>query len=164
MEKMPVLKEKPKSIILELYESEELLKILGKSLEETFANEDSKREFISKLDYEEFKDLLIQLNGIVRAIPVDERKIDGADVIVGNDFFGIDYMPPAEEEKLILLSELLGSVQRMNNKNRELKDIALLISSVINATHLFNDGNGRLSRMFYLFLTKNLEKDKLKKY
>ena len=43
----------------------------------------------------------------------------------------------------------------MNREGREFKDIALLISSSINAIHPYLDANGRMSRVIYVLLTNS---------
>ncbi len=124
----------------------------GKTVPEVFANEESVRNMIGELSDSEYVDLISGINGILRGKKSDDWQIDGHDVLLSG-FTGVD-IPPRFEDKKILLNESWGAVQRMNGQGRPLKDIALLLSSTVNAVHAFNDGNGRTSRMVYTLLSK----------
>ena len=131
--------------------------------EQVLGSEESKRNFIKSMSFDSFKGWLERTNGILRSIPIAERSFDGKDVaLVPNpeqqnpmaDFAGgrkPEY-PPREEDKEDLLKEMFDLSQQMERNGDDLNDIALLISTGINAIHPFMDGNGRTSRMFNYLL------------
>lgn len=125
-----------------------------KNFKETFSNEENKREFIKNLSKKEFDELLNALNGIMRNKKKEDWKIDGENVEIASERM-VSYTPPEENDKLELLQKVFENIKNMNDENRSLEDMALLLSSSINALHLYSDGNGRLSRFLYTILTKN---------
>ena len=82
--------------------------------------------------------------------------MDGEAVALESMFLGTDYVPPRQEEKPELLAEVLQTARAMSQEGKNMEDIALLISSSLNAIHPYLDANGRTSRMIYLLLTKDL--------
>jgi hypothetical protein len=105
-----------------------------------------------KISFEEFKDLLVRLNGIIRGIPISERSFDGAQVHV--EGWMDTYKPPRHEDKESLLKRAYGSVGEVEDGDEK-----YLISAVINAVHLFLDGNGRTARLLYQLLEKHKSKE-----
>ena len=140
-------------------------------IDEIICDKDKKMDFIKNLDFEEFKKLLIRVNGILRDLPFKKRKFDGYSVIIGSERLNpetmeyeegaVDYIPPYFWDKEPLLGELLEKMKQVDNLN----DIALLTAISINAIHPFDDGNGRTSRFFYTLINEsfqNIEQDKEK--
>lgn len=130
-------------------------------------SEESKREFIKNTSFEDFEGWVVRFNGMLRSIPIKERYIDGKDVALvsnpdqitelekkfNNTGSKTEY-PPRETDKEELLKEMHQLAQKMEAQGSSLQDIALLISTGVNAIHLFNDGNGRTSRLLnYLINT-----------
>jgi predicted CopG family antitoxin len=122
-------------------------------------SEETKREFIKNISFEDFKGWVVRVNGMLRSIPIKERSLDGKDVaLVPNPdqvskletaFLGErkpEY-PPREADKEELLKEMFELAQKMEAQGASLYDIALLFSVGINAVHPFEDGNGRTSRL-----------------
>lgn len=131
----------------------------GKSAEEVFDNEESRRQFILNLSPEEYTKLLIGINGILRNKDRDEWGLDGKEVaIIGSHGAVWDF--PEFEDKPILLEQSLQAAKKMIQGNRSLEDVALLLSSVTSSTHLFNDGNGRTSRFLLALVNRGYSKDK----
>ena len=145
--------------LLRFLDDEENIEFLhNKKFEEIFANETSKRDFIDNLETEEFIELLNTFNGILRNKKKEDWKMDGETVEVGgNVFTGIEYIAPRHEDKPELLAKVLSVAKEMNQNERDLKDIALLISSSINAIHSYADGNGRTSRLIYSLFTQDFD-------
>ena len=95
--------------------------------------------------FEEFRDFLIRINGILRDIPIVDRKTDGTTVqLVGFD----QALMPKHEDKEKILEESYDALDKINPA-----DDAYLIPAVINAVHLFSDGNGRTSRVVHTLLS-----------
>jgi hypothetical protein len=105
-----------------------------------------------KISFEEFKDLLVRLNGIIRDIPIHERHFDGAQVHV--EGWMDTYKPPRQKDKEGLLERAYNSTDKV-----EEGDEKYLIPAVINAVHLFVDGNGRTARLLYQLLEKHKSKE-----
>lgn len=104
------------------------------------------REEVEKPDFKKFEDFLVRLNGIARNIPIHERAIDGDKVHLGGFVESIE-VPHANDKESLL--------QYAYEKSRTIDtdDLKYLLPSVINAVHLFADGNGRTSRIVHLLLT-----------
>ena len=132
----------------------------SQKFEEIFSNEENKRKFIENLSDEEFSELLNSINGILRGKEKEDWKMDGETVALIGAVE--DHVPPRQKDKPELLTKVLSAAKEMNQNKRDLKDIALLFSSSINAIHPYLDGNGRTSRLIYLLLTKDFKKDETK--
>lgn len=105
-----------------------------------------------KISFEDFKDLLVRLNGIIRDIPIHERSFDGAQVHV--EGWMDTYKPPRQKDKEGILERAYDATDKV-----ERGDEKYLIPAVINATHLFIDGNGRTARLLYQLLEKHNSKE-----
>lgn len=132
-------------------QSQKIIRFLDKlKAEEIFKDGGSKRQFIECLDFETFKNLLFAVNAVTRNISTTQRAADG-DAVYLKGFIESDY-PPKQNDKEELLARVFNDTKDMNAKGRDLKDIALLMGASINALHLFNDSNGRTSRLTYSLL------------
>jgi hypothetical protein len=110
---------------------------------------------IESLSPNEFINLLNSINGILRHKKGGDCQMDGEDVAAGGcSFLGgtPEYIPPFIEDKVFILGNALAAAKRMNVKKTPPQDVALMMSSVINAVHAYGDANGRTSRMLYLVL------------
>lgn len=112
----------------------------------------NKKELDNLPDFEIFKDFLIRLNGLIRDIPIAERDFDGETVHLSGAMGYV--LMPKHEDKKELLRHAFDSLQKVDQE-----DVAYLLPAVINALHLFNDGNGRTSRIFHLLLRKYPDKE-----
>lgn len=143
-------------------QAEKVIKFLDRiKVNEIFDNEDTKREFIENLDFEEFQSLLMRMNGILRDIPIKNRAVAKEEILKS----GLGTVnTPHDNDKEDLFKTVLETAKSMNSQKKDLKDIALLIGSSINTIHLFEDANGRTSRLFYALLTENYSEVKYNKY
>lgn len=125
---------------------------------EFFQSLDANKE---KIDFEKFKSFLVRLNGIARDIPIKQRKFDGKHVEISGGLLSETILPPREEDKEKILEFAFDSAKDLSQE-----DDAYMIPAVINELHMFNDGNGRTSRIINLLLSskdkesfnKNLKK------
>ncbi|HBR80609.1 TPA: hypothetical protein DEA21_03105, partial [Candidatus Uhrbacteria bacterium] len=124
----------------------------GEKFEAIFSNEEHKRDFIENLSVEEFSQLLNGLNGVLRDKKKENWKMDGETVALESMFMGTGYVPPRQEDKPDLLAEVLETAKTMSQEGKNMEDIAMLVSSSLNAIHPYLDANGRTSRMIYLLL------------
>lgn len=131
----------------------------GEKFEAIFSDEEHKRDFIENLSTAEFSQLLNGLNGVLRDKKKEDWKMDGETVALESMFMGTGYVPPRQEDKPDLLAEVLETAKTMSQEGKNMDDIALLVSSSLNAIHPYLDANGRTSRMIYLLLTKNLDEE-----
>jgi len=140
-----------------LRSAEHIAPLHGKTVEDVFSNESEKRTFIENLGSNEFFEILDGINGILRGKNKDEWEMDGEWVVLRGILLGTDYFPPLQEDKPQLLLKVLDAAKKMNNEKRGMEDIALLISSGLNAIHPYADANGRTSRFIYLLLTEGIQ-------
>ncbi len=105
-----------------------------------------------KPSFEEFEEFVVRVNGIARDVPINDRKPDGETVYLS----GFDEaFVPRQEDKELILADAYAAMEKIR-----FGDEAYLLPAIINATHLFADGNGRTSRIFHTLLTKfDSEKD-----
>jgi len=110
-------------------------------------------EFFQNIDkdevaFKEFESFLIRVNGIARDIPIYRRNIDGKHVEISGGMLGEIILPPREEDKRELLEFAFESSLDMSRE-----DAAYMLPAVINALHMFGDGNGRTSRIIHQLLS-----------
>lgn len=106
---------------------------------------------------ESFGNVLLQVNSTARGVSPEEHDFDGHNVQAGT----IDgSIPPDQEDKITLLSELVDAtkqhITRQTEKGEDpqtiVGELAVAIPTVVNKLHLFADGNGRTSRMLRMVL------------
>ena len=149
-------REKRSEVLLRFLRSaENILPFHGRKMEDIFSSEEEKRAFLENLQETEFVELLDGVNGILRGKKKDEWGMDGETVALEAVMTGIGYVPPRQEDKPELLTEVLYSIKEMSRDGKNLKDIGLLVSSSLNAIHPYLDANGRTSRLIYSLLTKD---------
>ncbi|RJQ35798.1 hypothetical protein C4568_00205 [Candidatus Parcubacteria bacterium] len=96
-------------------------------------------------DFEQFKDFLTRINGIARQIPIKNRAVDGTDVEIRGFVDTVNVS--RQEDKEPLLKYAYESASKINRD-----EIKYMLPAVVNAVHLFADGNGRTSRALHLLL------------
>jgi hypothetical protein len=99
-------------------------------------------------NFDTFKSFITKINGIARDIPIKKRNFDGKSVVITGGLLNETVLPPQYEDKEELLKFAFESAEKLNNVDK-----AYLMSVVINSLHMFNDGNGRVSRIINLLLT-----------
>lgn len=130
--------------------SAQVLRFLGKiHADEAFCDPQHTREYIDDLEFDSFKDLLLSTNALIRGIPITERSADGENVYLTGGYVDNEDIPPKFEDKEGLLLETFQAIKRMNNGEAPFENVAILLGACINAIHLFNDANGRTSRLAY---------------
>lgn len=112
----------------------------------------SKKE---KPPFENFKNLLVRINGIAREIPIEQRSFDGENVRLTSSVDTV--FVPKHEDKEFLLKYAYDNLEKIKEGEEK-----YLISVVINAVHFFNDGNGRTSRIMYQLMEKHNSKEEFK--
>lgn len=139
-----------------LSNAENISALRGKGFSEVFSNEESIRSFIQGLDETTFIELLNSVNGIIQGKDKKDWTMAKGDVplTMGEDLHG--YTPPHAQDRQVLFAEVLKALQEMAKDKRSLEDIAIMLSSSVNAIHAYSDANGRTSRLLYLLLTSGL--------
>lgn len=99
----------------------------------------------NKIDFKEFEDFLARVNGIARDIPIHERGFDGSGVEIKS--FVETVNTPRQEDKEMLLKHAFEAASRIPKE-----DLKYMLPAIVNAVHLFMDGNGRTSRVLHLLL------------
>lgn len=149
-------REKRSEVLLRFLRSAENIEPLhGRKIEDIFSGEEEKRAFLENLQETEFAELLDGVNGILRGKKKDEWGMDGEAVVLEGVMVGVGYVPPRQEDKPELLAKVLASAKEMSLNGKSLRDIALLVSSSLNAIHPYLEANGRTSRLIYTLLTKD---------
>lgn len=106
---------------------------------------------------ESFGNVLIRINSTARNIDKAEHLFDGEGVRAG----GIDpSIPPEQEDKLLLMDELVLAAQQHTRAQLEsgedpqtiVTELAVIMPTAVNKLHLFADGNGRTSRTLRMML------------
>ena len=115
---------------------------------ELFSNEHSKR----KLSFDSFLSIINRLNGIAREIPIQEREPDGDGVEITSPVDRV--ILPLQRDKEPLLKGAFEAAQKLSRS-----DASYLLPLIINAVHLFADGNGRTSRMVHLLVREHENKE-----
>jgi hypothetical protein len=131
----------------------------GKKMEEIFKEEITKRNFLESLNAEEFEGLISGVNGILRKKEKKDWGMDGGAValVPGAQNPDSAVIPPREGDKSGLFKKLYEGMKTMIEDERNIDDIALLLSSGINEVHSYGDANGRTSRLIYTLLTENFD-------
>jgi len=100
-----------------------------------------------KPSFGDFENFLVRLNGIARDIPIKKRSADGDGVRLSGLFDAA--LVPDHKDKIEILKHAYDNLEKV-----EKDDLKYLLPAVINAVHLFKDGNGRTSRIIYQLLGK----------
>ena len=133
---------------LRVQQTEKIVRFLNKIdaynyIQELVSNPESR----DGLSFERFRDFLIRLNGIARDIPINKRETDGDGVYLS----GFDEaLVPNHADKEDILKDAYNAIDRIPSGNE-----VYLLPAIINAIHLFADGNGRTSRILYTLLSKS---------
>lgn len=126
----------------------EFMRKIGAS--KVFCSEESKLKFVESLTVDEFKSLLVRINGIIRGKSISHRGADGDDVYIMS-LDGVEYVPPRHYDKIELLDETLEAAKKLE----DVRDVAALFAIMITHLHPFSDGNGRTSRLAYMLFSRN---------
>jgi len=130
-------------------QSEEIVKFFNQSIvNKTEDPKENLENWIQNISFDDFEKYLVNINGILRHLPDEKRRIDGENVEVGGNH-GVDYIPPYPDQKQFLTKELFEAVKEISSN----KDRALLLYYGIESIHLFADGNGRMGRVLYEFFS-----------
>lgn len=105
-------------------------------------------------NFEEFKAFINRIHGIAKEIPASQRRFDGENVHLSG--FIRDVAVLKHEDKEDVLKYLYDSLEKIDKD-----DLKYAIPVIINALHLYSDGNGRTSRVFYQLLNSHSSEEQL---
>jgi hypothetical protein len=137
-----------------------LIKFLKKiDIQNIVEDQNKKSEFIQNLSFDEFKDFLLRLNGVVRDIPTSKREFNAGSqakylINIKDEDGVVRFCPPPNAIKMSLLEEAFNALKRMDSAKR-IKDGAVMMGSAINAIHPFPNGNGRTARNISMLLASS---------
>lgn len=135
----------------------------GRIAEEIFNSEDesARRELINNLSHEQYCQLIIGINGILRGKEKEAWKMDGVGVtVVAQGSTEAHIFPNHPDKKEIIVKSWEGA-QQMSASGRDLDEIGMLLGSILVETHPFGDGNGRTSRFVYSMVKGVYSKEKM---
>lgn len=101
---------------------------------------------LKDIEFEQFEKFITRINGIARDIPIVKRHADGDGVYL--EGFVDSASVPDHRDKVPLLKHAYESIPNLADP----EDVSYMIPLIINAVHLFEDGNGRSSRILHLLL------------
>jgi len=156
--KPEIKKEQVDTLANLLSNTENIAALHGKKFSEVFADDESIRSYIEELNQADFIELLNSINGVIQSKDKKGWTMAKGSVPItgGEGVRGSGYTPPNAQDRLMLFAEVLNAMQEMAKDERSLEDIAILLSSSVNAIHAYSDANGRTSRLLYLLLAKGL--------
>lgn len=114
-------------------------------------------DWLLQQDINSFGGLLVEVNAIARGISAEEHDFDGEGIQAGTIGGSI---PPDQEDKVVLLDELLHNSQQQAKAQLDrgedpqtiMHEVAMVLPTVLNKLHIFEDGNGRTSRFMRMML------------
>jgi hypothetical protein len=97
------------------------------------------------ISFDDFKDFLIRINGLLREVDIKDRDFDGRGVVL---------LSMAKEQQIVGHEDKEGLLLHAYKSLKDIKkeDLKYFMPIMINAIHLFLDGNGRTARIFNLLL------------
>lgn len=111
-------------------------------------------DFIQKLSFEQFKNILVSFNALLRNNKLNAK----------GTYEGIVRVGGIKGVRKDLREELLLNVFESIKKIKDDKERASLLYYQLLRLHMFQDGNGRTSRFMYELLTKQGDFESVKKY
>ncbi len=126
---------------------------------EVFKDDESKLEFLKSIDSEEFLDLLVKINNLLRNKNFRGNIPDGERVYFSGGFANDAHNFPKHSDKFELFREMFDRAKEMKNT----KEIGALMAGTITGIHLFLDGNGRTSRLTHYLMSEPYSGDKKQK-
>lgn len=124
----------------------------GKSVAEVFSNEKSIRQLIDTLSEQQFIQLLNGLNGIIRGVGKESWGMAEGEMEISGAMESEAVFTAKAKDKPLLLAQMIRVAKKMNQEQRSMNDIALLVSVTTNAIHPWEDANGRTSRLIFALL------------
>lgn len=117
------------------------------------------KEFLDSLSYLDFKRWISFANGIERGIPRKKRG-QVSDSYVRSESsrkaVAIEYRPPHKIYRNFFLQTAFEKAQQVDDP----KIAGLSLGMSMNAVHYFSDGNGRMARLVFAFLTRGYDGSK----
>lgn len=124
------------------------------SAKEIFGTEEGKARFLETLSSETIAPYALAFNAVARG--KNQGAFDGRysriAVLRSDGSSETEYLPPWHEDKQALFDTACDNA-RILYTEKGMYDAAAYLGAVINALHPFYDGNGRLARLLFLFLT-----------
>ena len=102
-------------------------------------------DITENISFDDFKDFLIRINGLLREVDIKDRDFDGRGVVL---------LSIAKEQQILGHEDKEGLLLHAYKSLKDIKkeDLKYFMPIIINAIHLFLDGNGRTARIFNLLL------------
>lgn len=155
MEKFDHLRESRAELISHFFTLAKGIECLGgKSVSEVFSNEENIRDLIDRLSEKQFIELLNGLNGMIRGVRKSDWGMSRQEMQISGQMESETVFTPELKDRANLFSKLFHAVTEMNGNGRSLEDMALLVSTTVNAIHPYENANGRTSRLIFSLLAE----------
>lgn len=139
--------------------AKEIDALKGKTIAEVFSDEEQVRKLLHDISDEQFIELLNGLNGVIRGIKKDKWGIAQGEMEISGAMESETVFTSLADDKRELFMQIIHAAKKMNQDQRSMEDIALLISVTGNAVHPWEDANGRTSRVIYQLMKDGMPED-----
>lgn len=136
--------------------AERMIDFINANYRTIFECPEGRRQYLLDCNYDDFSDLLVQMNAISRGIDPARHDFDGQEAALSSGEL------PDWENRQPLLQQALGATkeilaQESSTSTERLGDLATLWGGTLTATHLFFNGNGRTSRILGLLIDQGFD-------
>ncbi|MFB6226627.1 MAG: hypothetical protein ABEJ02_04715 [Candidatus Paceibacteria bacterium] len=136
----------------------------GNEVPETLLEPRQILENLSNIGYEDFKNLIDNINARANRVPVNSKQQESSGSMQYTKGAEIHRVFPEKgdseeiwENTFERIKEKLNTDEPVSEKTAE--SIALTLHQLIGETHLYKNGNGRTARAIYYLLSPNIEKN-----
>lgn len=133
---------------------------------EDLVNSDSFVEYLRRIDFEQFKQLILRLSGIIGSKKANERTFNkDFPVTIYTSPTGeqvVRQFHPKDEAREYLLHSLFDTLQQLTESPHPERNqhLAITLLNGISFIHPVPDANGRISRLSYFLLSSRVNKSK----
>lgn len=136
--------------------AERMINFINVNYGTVFERSESCRQYLLNCNYEDFSDLLVQMNAISRGIDPTGHDFDGQEAAL------LTSELPKWENRQTLLRQALKATKEILAQEPSISperrgDLAILWGGTLTATHPFLNGNGRMSRVLGLLIDQGFD-------
>ena len=136
--------------------AEGMIEFINENCRAVFECPESRRQYLLDCSYDDFKNLLININAITRGLDSARHEFDGQEA-----WLLFSALPDWENRQPLLQQALTASKWILSQEARplpnQLEDLAILWGGTITAVHPFLNGNGRTARILGLLIDQGFD-------